>query len=101
MVRNYMRLGAVALLLCALTLPTMALAGVSYSTFPADGSNGASCIGQNRSNAVGIQIPAGSDYTLNTIAMRFYGTNIEQTPFSLDVYDDNAGVPGSTVGALI
>lgn len=61
---------------------------------------GGRCIGDDRKAAVGVQIPADSDYRINEVIIRLHDTAGGGAPFSLDVYDDNAGSPGSPVASI-
>lgn len=102
-IRASIRNGAAALLLSLLALsPTTVWAAVTYSSLSAV-EIGGRCIDDGRKAAVGIQIPAGGpDYRINEVTIRLHDATGGGggTPFSLDVYDDNAGSPGSPIASI-
>lgn len=92
------RLGAAALLSSAF-LPATALAAVTFTTLPGP-ETGGPCFGNGNLASVGVEIPAGDDYTLNEVTVRLHDTSNGGTPFTLAVYDDAAGLPGSAVATI-
>jgi len=51
--------------------------------------------------AVGVQVPGGSSYTLNSVTVRLHDvSDANGTPFSLSVYDDGGGEPGNSIGLI-
>lgn len=94
------RFAAAALLLCVLTLPGAALAAVTYTTFPSHARSGGLCLDSGQASAVGIQIPAGTGYTLNSAKIAIYGNVVAGMSLSMEVHDDNAGEPGSSMGTI-
>lgn len=80
----------------------LALGAEVYTTFPTSYASGGACLDGSASppRAVGVSVPAGEDYKLNSVRLVFYGSIDEELPFTIEVYDDNAGVPGSLVATV-
>lgn len=93
------RLGTALLLLFSMLIPTTSFAAITYTTLPGP-DGGGWCFGNGNLAAVGVRIPAGSDYTLNQIQVKLHDTSGGGTPFTISVYDNNSGLPGSAVATI-
>ena len=72
---------------------------VLYTTLPAPGYGGP-CFGGGRLAAVEVLTPAGAPYQINSATVRMHHADDTAASFSLGVYTDNAGAPGTLVAAI-
>lgn len=74
-------------------------AQILYSTLPAAPSGGP-CFGGGNLAAVEMMTPAGAPYQINGATVRMHHANDAAASFTVAVYTNNAGVPGTLVGTL-
>ena len=74
-------------------------AQILYSTLPAAPSGGP-CFGGGNLAAVEMVTPAGAPYQINGATVRMHHANDAVASFTVAVYTNNAGVPGTLVGTL-
>jgi hypothetical protein len=73
---------------------------VLYTTFPG-AEEGGPCFGDTRQAATGVEVPAGQDFLLGEVVVRLHDVSgSANTPFSVDLYDDDAGSPGTAIASL-
>ncbi len=92
-----------AILLAMISLSSFSWAQTEvYSTFPGPGSGGSGlCFGGGWFAATGVQLPAGQNYLIDRIELRLHDfSGASNTPFSVDLFDDNAGNPGTSIASL-
>ena len=86
--------------LCALFALGVAQAQtVLYTTLPA-APNGGPCFGAGNLAAVELATPAGAPYQIGSATVRMHHYQDATASFTVGVYTDNAGVPGTLVGSL-
>ncbi len=86
--------------LCALFALGVAQAQtVLYTTLPA-APNGGACFGAGNLAVVEMSTPAGAAYQINDATVRMHHAADAAASFTVGVYTDNAGVPGTLVGTL-
>lgn len=91
---------ATAPLFLALLAPLSNAQDVLYSTFPGP-EVGGPCFGDTQLAATGVQVPSGPDFVLGDIEVRLHDvSNSPNTPFSIDLYDNDGGNPGVAIAAL-
>lgn len=95
------KVSKLAIPLLAATLGTASWAQeVVYTTFPGP-SSGGPCFGDTRLSATGVQVPAGADLVLGEVMVRLHDVSTSPgTPFTVDLYDDDAGNPGTLIRSL-
>ena len=95
------RLSRLAVPLLAATVGSVSWAqDVIYTTFPGP-TTGGPCFGDTQLVATGVQVPAGQNFALGEVEVRLHDVSSSPgTPFSIDLYDDDAGNPGSLIAPL-
>jgi len=90
---------SLALALGLLSLGTAQAQTVLYSTLPAN-PNGGPCFGAGNLAMVEVSTPAGTPYQISDATVRMHHASDAAASFTVGVYTDNAGVPGTLVGTL-
>ena len=74
-------------------------AQILYSTLPAD-PDGGPCFGGGNLAAVEMATPTGAPYQINGATVRMHHADDAAASFTVAVYTNNAGVPGTLVGTV-
>ena len=85
----------------ALLAPVGAFADVVYTTLSSDFSKGAAGIGEFHYAGFAFASPPGQPYAIDSVRLNLWNnTNVPDPQFVVELYDDNAGVPGSLVATI-
>lgn len=90
-----------AIVALALLAPAGAFADVVYTTLPGNFSSGAAGLGDSRYSGFAFRTPAGQPYAIDSVRLNLWNnTNVPDPQFVVELYDDNAGDPGSLVATI-
>jgi predicted transcriptional regulator len=85
----------------ALFAPVGAFADVVYTTLPGVFSSGAAGLGNFHYAGIAFRTPPGQPYAIDSVRLNLWNnTNVPDPQFVVELYDDNAGVPGSLVATI-
>lgn len=90
-----------AIAVLALLAPVGAFADVVYTTLSSDFSKGAAGISETHYMGFAFRTPPGQPYAIDSVRLNLWNnTSVPDPQFVVDLYDDNAGVPGSLVATI-